>query len=324
MRQPVWGKVFKFLAVAIVAIGTYLAVVYRQDILDRWSLLNYKVPADIVALANSASMQGRGRDMFYVSQPKVEAKDAFNNNCTNNSEQSIVLGCYSAQRIYVYDVTDARLNGVKEVTAAHEMLHAAYDRLSAGDRKNVDAMVQAQLAKISDPRLNELIKLYNQQEPGELLNEMHSILGTEYGGLSPQLETYYKQYFGDRAKLVGYASAYAAIFTESQARISGYDTQLVALKKQIDSNSAQLDAQKASIDVQNSQLGSLRSSDPSAYNAAVPGFNASVRSYNDLAAKTRKLISQYNDLVSRRNSEVAVQNGLYHSLDSNYQSVSSQ
>ena len=36
---------------------------------------------------------------------------------------------------YIYNVNDERLNGLKEVTAAHEMLHAAYERLPESDKK---------------------------------------------------------------------------------------------------------------------------------------------------------------------------------------------
>lgn len=305
----------------VVAAAAYWVVLHKQDILDWWKLRSYQPSSEVKAMADAATMVGRGRDMFYVSEPEVKEKEDFNSTCTDTGEKSIVLGCYKAQRIYIYNVTDAKLNGVKEVTAAHEMLHAAYERLNGQERADVNDMLQVQLANTKDDRLNGLITLYNEQEPGQLLNEMHSILGTEFRGLAPALEAYYQQYFSDRSKIVSYSEAYEAIFTDSRNRIADYDAQLESLQSQISSNTTLIDQQKSSLATQNSQLDALRSSNPSAYNKAVPEYNASVRTYNTLVNKTKTLVSQYNSIVQARNGEVAAQNDLYHSLDSNYQSV---
>jgi len=310
-----------FLAVLVIAAGGYWLATHKQDVLDWWQLQNYKPSADISALADSAGMQGRGRDLFYVSDPKVNERDQFNQNCTDNGKESLVLGCYKAQSIYIYNVTEPKLKGVKEVTAAHEMLHAAYERLEPGEKDRINNLLQAEITKISDPRLSDLIKLYNKDEPGEMFNEMHSILGTEFSSLSPELEVYYKQYFSDRARVVTLANNYATIFTESQKRIDSYDKQLASLKQQIDTNSTDLDNRRSQLSAQGAQLDALRNSDPIAYNSAVPTYNANVRAYNNLASKTRDLVNQYNSIVQSRNGEVAAQSLLYHSLDSNYQPV---
>ena len=54
-----------------------------------------------------------------------------------------MLGCYHSNQdgIFLYNVQDARLAGVQQVTAAHEMLHAAYDRLSTKDKNYVDGLL---------------------------------------------------------------------------------------------------------------------------------------------------------------------------------------
>ena len=38
--------------------------------------------------------------------------------------KTAVLGCYANREISIFNVTDQRLDGIREVTAAHEMLHA--------------------------------------------------------------------------------------------------------------------------------------------------------------------------------------------------------
>jgi hypothetical protein len=259
--------------------------------------------------------------MFYVSRPKIEDGQDFNSHCSKTGEKTVVLGCYTAQKIYVYHVTDSRLNGVVQVTAAHEMLHAAYERLNDTAKADVNKMLEAELPKVTDERLKGLIDLYNKTEPGELLNEMHSILGTEYGNLTPELETYYKQYFTDRSKVVGFANGYQAVFFASQQKITALAGQLDALKGQIDTNTQLLAQQKATLDADAAELARLRSSDTAAYNRAVPPYNAKVVAYNNLVYATRKLIDQFNALVAEHNNEAAAQNSLYNSLDSHYQTV---
>lgn len=315
-------SLFNAALVLVTIIGGYLVVVHRQDIVDWWTLRTYTPPAAVAQLAADDTMTDHGRDIFYASQPQIEASAQFNQHCSSKGEKTVVLGCYAAQRIYVYDVTDARLAGVQQVTAAHEMLHAAYDRLDAATKNQVNQWLQAEISVKKDTHLQNLINLYNQQEPGELLNEMHSILGTEYGDLSPQLENYYKQYFANRAAIVDYANKYKAAFTASQDAIAKIDQQLGSLKQQVDANNAELERQKSSLDAQSARLDTLRANSPGEYNKEVPTYNASVDAYNNLIAQTRDLVQQYNQLVAQHNSEAAAQNDLYNSLDSHYQTVS--
>jgi hypothetical protein len=302
--------------------SSFWVFAHRQDIFDWWRLSSYKPAASIAALADATTMIGRGRELFYVSDPQVNEREAFNGNCNSLGEEGLVLGCYKLQRIYIFNVADPRLNGVKEVTAAHEMLHAAYERLDGPDKAKVNKSLETQLAAIQNERLQALIKLYNEHEPGELLNEMHSILGTEFGNLSPELETYYKRYFSDRAKVVALANGYEAIFTQSKQRIASFDAELDALKAQIEAGNKELEHQKATLEASSAQLDSLRRDDPAAYNQAVPAHNAKVRTFNNLATATRNLVEKYNTLVQQRNQEVAGQSELYNSLDSRYQPIS--
>lgn len=310
----------------IISLGVVAVVIWallnRQGIIDWWRLQNFKPSSEIMQLANNDTMVGHGRDLFYASQPAIESGSTFNANCVNSSEQSIVLGCYRAQSIYIFDVTDSRLDGVREVTAAHEMLHAAYERMSAADKQRINAMLDPIIKNMTDPRILGLIQLYNKSEPGELYNEMHSILGTEVRTLSPALEMYYGQYFSDREKVVTYSENYEAVFSASKQRISDMDTQLAAWKVQIDTDNEALQRQQTQLTAESQSLNALRAEGKTdEYNAAVPGYNQQVESFNALVQQTKQLIVQYNALVDTRNKEAAAQNNLYQSLDSHYQSV---
>lgn len=294
-------------------------IVNRQAVIDWARLVTYTPNAEVKALADNTQLEQRARDLFYASDPQVQDSAPFNASCSSN-EQTIVLGCYKAQRIYLFNIKDERFNGIKEVTAAHEMLHAAYERMDETTRRKVDAMLQPLVENMKDPRLLELVELYNRTEPGELYNEMHSILGTEAAELTPELETYYKQYFKDRSVVVRYAGQYQAIFTESKNKIEEYDRQLSDLKPQIDQNNGTLQRMQGELESQNNQLNQYRSRNQiSQYNQLVPTYNAEVAEFNALIETTRGLVSRYNKLVEERNNQVAAQTNLYDSINSNYQ-----
>lgn len=304
--------------------GAVWLVLNRQTVIDLYRLQTYQPPAEVAQLAANDKLTSHGRDLFYESQPQIQDSSAFNHSCSTH-EQTIVLGCYKTQQIFLYNVTDARFNGVKEVTAAHEMLHAAYERLSVADQNHVNALLRPIIENMKDQRMLDLIALYNKQEPGELYNEMHSILGTEYADLSPDLEVYYKQYFQDRNVIVGYANKYQTVFTESKAKLDDYDSQLSALKPQIDQNNAKLKQLQPELQAESDQLAQYRSKNQiQQYNELVPSYNNSVVEFNALIDQTKGLVSQYNTLVQERNQQAAAQNNLYNSLDSSYQTVPQQ
>lgn len=315
------GLVNIAISVAIIGVAALL-IINRQAVIDWWQLSQYAPSTEIKQLADSDTMQGRGRDMFYVSKPIVQQAADFNESCNKNGEATIVLGCYKSQQIYLFNVTDARFNGVKEVTAAHEMLHAAYERLNSSDKDKVNAQLKLVVEGTHDQHLLDLIDLYNKTEPGELYNEMHSILGTEYANLPADLENYYKQYFADRSRVVAYAAQYQAVFIESQNKLEQYELELTDLKTQVDRNNAQLRQQQLSLEAQSNQLNQLRSQGQiQQYNQLVPEYNDKVRQFNVLVESTRALVEKYNNLVAERNQQAVAQDNLYQSLNSNYQPV---
>ena len=284
---------------------------------DEWRLYNYQAPAAIVKLADNTTMVQSMRRLFYVYHPEIENKTDFNAHCRDD-EQTIVLGCYvDGKGIYIFDVTDDRLAGIEEVTAAHEALHAVYERLSSSERKKVDAMTAAAFAQLSDQGIKDRIELYRKQDPKVVPNELHSILGTEDANLPTDLETYYQQYFSNRAKIVAYAAAYSGAFTDRKNQIAAYDAELSSLKTQINKLQSQLTSEQNGLETRRSQLDSLRSSgQTSAYNAAVPGYNAQVVTYNNHINQLSDLIDEYNSIVPKRNELATEEESLVKAIDS--------
>lgn len=311
----------RLLSLAIL-LGLLVWVLFNQQYLrDEMRLYHYQPPANIMALASDTTMTPTAQRIFYVNHPVLADKADFVNACNTRQEQTIVLGCYHSYQagIYVLDVTDNRLNGVEQVTAAHEMLHAAYDRLKPSERARVDQMLQQFYDNgLKDSRVKDTIEAYKQTEPNDLVNEMHSIFGTEVADLPADLEAYYQRYFSDRHAITNQAAAYDAEFTSRQAKVTQYDEQLKIWKAQIDSEQTVLQAEAADIDTQRQQLDSLRSSgDLKAYNAAVPAYNQRVDDYNTRVIAQRQLVNDYNQLVDERNALVVEVDQLVQAISTN-------
>lgn len=304
------------LAVLVVLVAV-LAVVWwqRQAISDWLRLRGYSPPTAITELASKDTMTAKARHLFYLNRPQMLGdKISFRQACPI-SEQTIVLGCYKGNEngIAIYNVNDPRLSGVEEVTAAHEMLHAAYDRLSDQEKQSVDHQLQSFYQNgLKDKRVKATIDSYRRTEPKDVVNEMHSILGTEVADLPSGLDSYYQRYFTDRNQVVSMAEKYEAVFASNEK-------QLDDLKRRIDGLSASLKAQKLKINSERASLATesrrmqalLNSGRTTEYNAAVQGYNdrvadlrSSIDSYNSQVNTINGLVKQYNRLAIKQKSLV--------------------
>ncbi len=303
--------------ILVIGLGAY-ALANFQAISDYLRLRNYDPPNRIEELADKTTMRDDTRRVFYVNHPKLSDKAEFNQEC-RTTEQSIILGCYVAGRgIFLLDVQEPKLNGVIEVTAAHEVLHAHYERLSSSEREKVDRMTADFFENnVTNQRIIDTVENYRKKDPNIVPNELHSILATEVKNLSPKLEEYYKQYFDDRIKIVGFSEQYEQAFLELERQAESIEARLNALKTQIDANRSQIDALSAELNQEKARLDSLlRNDQVEEYNNSVDDFNRRVSSYNSLINQTRQLINQYNDLVAQQHSLVLQQQELNQAIDS--------
>jgi len=282
-----------------------LVLYNRQGLADWWALRHYQAPAAVAQLATDDTMTQYARRVFYVNEPQLQPKTDFKE-CPVGREQAAILGCYHSNQagIFILAVDDPRLQGIEQVTAAHEMLHAAYDRLSTKQKKSVDVMLEDYYRHdLHDPDIIAQMNAYKKSEPDAVVDEMHSVFGTEVTKLPAPLEQYYKRYFTNRQTVAGYYTKYEAEFTSRRQTVKADDAKLAVMKKQIDSEQSDLQKQNGELQARQAQLDSYKQNgDIGDYNAGVPGFNSLVESYNDQVAALKGLIAQYNQLVSTRNS----------------------
>ncbi len=287
-----------------------------QAISDWWALRGYVPPAAVAALANRDTMTTYAKHVFYVNHPDLESNvNQFRSDC-HETEKTIVLGCYHSSQdgIFVYNVQDSRLAGVQEVTSAHEMLHAVYDRLSSKEKDYIDGLLQNYYSHdLHDQRIIQTINEYKKSEPNDVVNEMHSIFGTEISSLPAPLEAYYKKYFTDRKVVTDYEDSYQAEFTSREDKIQADDAQLAQLRSQIDSEEQSLKQQLSQINGDRSRLSGVH--DSQQFNSEADSFNAEVASYNAAVDRLRNDISSYNQLVDSRNSIAKELTSLDQSID---------
>jgi uncharacterized protein YukE len=290
-----------------------------QALVDWWQLRGYTPPPAVSSLATQDTMTAYAQHVFYVNHPNIESNaNQFRSDC-QESEKTVVLGCYHGNQdgIFIYNVNDSRLSGVQQVTAAHEMLHGAYDRLSTKDRNQVNSMLEDFYNNdLHDQRVIDTINAYKQTEPNDVVNEMHSVFGTEVGSLTPQLENYYTHYFSSRQTIVSFTNSYEGEFTIRTDEIKADDAQLAQLKIQINQTEANLQAELSHINSDRRQLDSLRTSGQTqAYNSRVDSFNIEVGQYNTGVENLKNQIAAYNQLVAARNAIANELSSLSQALD---------
>lgn len=234
------ASIFTTLIVIGVASWAYLN---SQWIADSYVVHNYTPAQDVHEIASQLHLTDEGKRYFYIGQPDISTRENFNKHCQKRHEKSVVLGCYVAPyNIYIYDVADERLNGVKQVTAAHEMLHVVYDRLSTAEKKKVDTLLEEALPTVEaqDKSLAGRLEIYEKTEPGEKYNELHSILGTEAATLPTELEQYYSHYFTDRKVVTDFAAQYSKVFIDLQKSQDSLVQELKSLAAEINIETTQL------------------------------------------------------------------------------------
>ncbi len=304
--------------IVLLAVSLYFTYSNRQLIKDNYVVATTDPSLEASKLQTKLKFTDEGEFLYQASQTELEKAETFRTACSGIERQSIVLGCYSKQRIYIYDVSDKRLDGVRETTAAHEVLHAAYERLSVAERNKVNKMLVKQSKLLTDKHVKETLALYKDLNEDELLNEMHSIFGTELKKLTPELENYYQKYFTKRSLIVAYSDKYQLVFKELQQKNDSLKAQLAIDDKLKKSYETQLTNLMNQIQSDKARLAVLRQSDVRSYNASVGEFNANVSLYNQLLETYKSLISDMNKIITEVNSNVIEQNDLTKKLDSNY------
>ena len=304
-RRILPGLIAAGVVFALLIAGAGVAVAQRQNIADLLTVWNYEPSSEIQGYIERAQLSDRGEFLFKASTPAILGTDDFNETCGTLEEGTGVLGCYvPAQRaIYLYDVTDDRLDGVEEVVAAHEMLHAAWHRMSADERDDVGVLLeQAVVDYADDEAFTERMAVYARTEPGERLNELHSIVGTELSDLSPALETYYSEFFDDREALVALHLTSNAVLTDIEERTTALADELEKLNDEIEADYKKYnkgyDELNAAVDAFNTKNNNYGFSNQAQFDAERNALIARQKKLDSLFASIEKRSDTYEEKLA--------------------------
>ncbi len=253
------GVKFK-IALLTIIIGLVLFVWPNTQLFTDMILAhNVQLSGELGAMAGRLELTERADLILRASEPQLQTKQQFNQNCQRKEATAFILGCYNGRSIFVYQVSNQELVGISEVTLAHELLHAVYRRMTPQQRTRINQLLVVDYNRVKTSELEQRMKLYQRTQPGEFENELHSILGTEFAGLSEELERHYRQIFKNRQAIVAMNQASQRPFWQKQQVLE-------RLKTEITSDESSLKQRQAE------------------YEQAVRAFNAEVVKFNQRAS----------------------------------------
>ncbi len=281
-------------------------------------------------------MTPKAQQLFYQQTPRIESKKTFHKLCRkahHNTEKTILLGCFTSNgyegKIIIQSITDPRLAGMMEMVAAHEMLHAAYQKLAPKERSHLAPKLKRAAKQVKNKHLLAVLQEYETGDPELYINELHSHLGTSLANLGdPELEEYYRQYFRDRKQVVAFAERSRSVLADVESQIQLLEPELNTLelnlkteKDDIQRTEDNLKASYRTLEQMKANLAQLKQQaeaylsqgDASLVNAFEQErsrFNTEVGEFNAQVQQLQKRITQFNQNFEDYSEKVKFYNEL--------------
>ena len=283
----------------------------------------YQPTAEIDAIISRLDLTDSGLRTFKATHPELESREMFNQKCDSHDAEIYVLGCYTtgSDKIHLYQIADTELNGIKESTAAHELLHATYHRLRDKTGLNQELKKYYDSLK-SDNDIKESLKLYSE---ADLLDELHSRLGTEVKDLPAALEKHYHTVFNDQDKIVDYYNQYADTLKKHEKSVKELATKIETLKTEIEAEEARLTKNSSELNsrienynrqVELGQYDSIETITNYGHN-----LKQQIAILNTDYDVLNQKIATYNQLISDYNKSVIGAEKVFNSINSNGKTI---
>lgn len=281
----------------------------------------YTPSSEMATIIDELDLTERGDRIFRAVSPGLATRTIFNEKCNSHDSEIYVLGCYvtGEDKIYLYNITAENLNGIKESTSAHELLHAVYSRLPFWEKDELNAKLRKvydSLDASSDIRTS--MELYSDNE---FYDELHSRIGTEIKSLPSELEEHYATIFNNQDKIVEFYDKYSGTFKQ-------LEKELDALSKKIEEGENYIDQETARLDNLSSELNKkiedynarVASGNYDSVSSAQSEANSLQREISELESAYKKLneyINSYNKLIDQYNENAIQTNEILDSINSN-------
>lgn len=228
-RQNVKQHYLKWIVLFVLVVIVIAIILNRAWVYDWFRGVVYRPTVEMVSIRDKLNLTGRGEFLFNATQPELNKADDFNANCRQDEGEVAVLGCYTAGNIYVYDIADAKLDGIRELTAAHELLHAVWARMSNAEKEDLKPILQ-QVYQDNLSVLKDDIETYADDER---IEEIFVRAGTEIKKLPDVLEKNYAEIFNNQDVVVDFYESYIAVFREIKIKMEGLASEIEVLRDSI-------------------------------------------------------------------------------------------
>ncbi|MFV0484788.1 MAG: hypothetical protein ACK5MU_00950 [Candidatus Saccharimonadales bacterium] len=296
-----------------------LFVVDYGVIADRIKAMGYTPDAEMQTLIDEIALTERGELVLKASQPTLLARAEFNNACQSYMPDVPVLGCYTAERIYVYDIENEEVNGIRQSTLAHESLHAVWYRMNDGEREK---LTQA-LEDAYEARADEWKSRLDKYPKESFHDELHAIVGTEVAvsDLPEVLQKHYARYFDDHGKVVNYYVAYSDKFEELQKEADTLYAEITANQEKITAETTNyndgIEALNTAIEDFNRRAANGAFTSMAAFNAERATLVGRQNTLEALYTQIQNMVTATNQLIEKYNNNVARTQALVDSINSN-------
>ncbi len=309
---------------AIAGVLVALVVFEAFDLLGGYDYIkaaSYKPSSEMEEIINSLGLTNRGTRILKATYPNLESSDEFNKQCNSNNKEIYVLGCYQTgdDKIHLYNVSEEELDGVKESTVAHELLHAVYQRLPFWERNSLNDKLKLYYESLDEnDGIKESMSLYEEKD---FYDELHSRLGTEIKDLPYDLEKHYEAIFNDQDKIVDFYEKYSGTFKKYEKETKELGEKIEALKEEIASEEKRLDDLSKNLNSKitnyNNRVNTKNYSSIDAIIAEGNNLRAEVNSVNTAYDAINNKIKEYNKLIDEYNNSAVRTNHIYDSINSN-------
>ena len=272
----------------VTAFTTALAILIalnHQFARDFVRSLSFQPTAEVANIEEVLNLTSSGSLIFRASNPQLEGRNTFNEHCFSYNPGVSVLGCYTNNGIYIYDIKNEDLQGIIESTAAHELMHAIWARLSEADQNIAAPLLAEVYAK--HPSAFWVIEDYAEDSRTD---ELFARVGTEVAEIPSELEEIYARYFNNRAAIVTFYDNYHTVFERLASNIAELAGRIEELKVSIDTKTTDYITRSAKL-------------------------AENVATFNECAGRVDCYsISEFADLHAKLSAEQEALNALYHEI----------
>lgn len=278
----------------------------RQWFNDWWKGMHYQPEGEMGRIMEDLELTSRGEFLFRASLPQLSSRNEFNLKCRSVMDEEIaVLGCYTNDTIYIYNIESKELDGIRELTTAHELLHAVWARMSENEKRELEVV----LTQVYDKNQTVLEKELATYDASLRQEELFVRAGTEIANLPTELEKVYGEIFQDQDTVVKFYDKYIGVFREMEAEMEELSLQMETLQNEIDDLTVEYEQRLRQLATEVDDFNNCANTmgcfslenDFYARRAVLVGEQGELEAmYNQING----LVEQYNGLVEQYNADV--------------------